>query len=237
MARPVVRSATGAVGCRMGVVYTPISFGDDALRVEGHGYESLFLLSLCEVAVDVVEDVGRVPVWVAACEGLCSVFRCVAGVLEQIVGLVHAVTDGNSCWVGAGPGGRCGEKPVRFVVGVPRHCGARIGALQTWGHPCVGLWWAVESVWWLAMGSSTSHGVVRALGSQAQHMRCMLWELWGTFGRSWAVMWCFGMRHFAPWRMTVVSDGLASFGASSRVSGGTRLVTGGTGSCFEPVGV
>ena len=37
----------------------------------------------------------------------------------------------------------------------------------------------------------------------------MLWESWGTFGRSRAVMWCFGMRHFAPWWMTVVSVGLA----------------------------
>ena len=41
---------------------------------------------------------------------------------------------------------------------------------------------------------------------------------------------------FAPWWMTVVCVRLASFGASSRVSGGTGPVTGGTGSCFEPVG-
>ena len=50
-------------------------------------------------------------------------------------------------------------------------------------------------------------------------------------------MWCFGMRHFVPWCMTVVCVGLASLGASSRVSSGTRPVTGGTGSCLEPVGV
>ena len=67
-------------------------------------------------------------------------------------------------------------------------------------------------------------------------MRGMLWESWGTRGMSRAVMWCFGMRHFALWSMTVVCVGLASFGASSRVSGGTGPVTGGTGSCFEPVG-
>ena len=42
------------------------------------------------------------------------------------------------------------------------------------------------------------HGVVGASGSQAQHVRGMLWESWGTFSRSQAVMWCFGMRHFAP---------------------------------------
>ena len=67
-------------------------------------------------------------------------------------------------------------------------------------------------------------------------MRGMLWESRGTFGRSGAVMWCFGMRHFALSWMTVVCVGLASFGASSRVSGGTGPVTGGKGSCLEPVG-
>ena len=36
--------------------------------------------------------------------------------------------------------------------------------------------------------------------------------------------------------MTVVCVGFASFGATSRVSGGTGPVTGGTGSCFDPVG-
>ena len=50
------------------------------------------------------------------------------------------------------------------------------------------------------------HGVVGAFGSQAQHVRGML---------------CVA---------------LASFGASSRVSLGTGPVTGGTGSCFGPVG-
>ena len=54
------------------------------------------------------------------------------------------------------------------------------------------------------MRCSTGHGVVGASGSQAQHVRGMLWESWGTRGRSRAVMWCFGMRHFAPWWMTVV---------------------------------
>ena len=79
--------------------------------------------------------------------------------------------------------------------------------------------------------------MVGALESQAQHVRGMCWESWGTAGRSRAVMWCFGMRHFAPWRMTVVCVGLTSFGASSRVSDGTGPVTGGTGLCFKPVGV
>ena len=87
------------------------------------------------------------------------------------------------------------------------------------------------------MRCNLSHGVVGASGSQTQHVLRTLWEYRGTLGRSRAVMWCFGMRHFAPWWMTVVFVGFASFGASSRVSGGTGPVTGGTGSCFEPVGV
>ena len=37
------------------------------------------------------------------------------------------------------------------------------------------------------------------------------------------------MRHFAPWWMTVVCMGLASFAASGRVSSGTVPVTGGNG--------
>ena len=40
----------------------PYSLGDDVFRLGGHCYESLFQLSLCEVGVDVVEDVGCV--WV-----------------------------------------------------------------------------------------------------------------------------------------------------------------------------
>ena len=68
--------------------------------------------------------------------------------------------------------------------------------------------------------------MVGASGSQAQHVRGMLWESWGTFGRPWAVIWCFGMRHFAPWWMTVVCVGLASSGASSRVSGRTGRLSG-----------
>ena len=91
-------------------------------------------------------------------------------------------------------------------------------------------------MWWRAMRCSTGHGVVGASGSQAQHVRGMLLESSETCGRSQAVMWCFGMRHFAPWWMTVVCVGFASFGASSRVNGGTGPVTGGTGSCFKPVG-
>ena len=78
----------------------------------------MFWLSMCGVTVDVVEDVGFVRVWVVACVGLCSVFRCVAGVVERIVRVlvlarsawfVHAVTDSDSCRAGAGPHGRCGQ--------------------------------------------------------------------------------------------------------------------------------
>ena len=85
------------------------------------------------------------------------------------------------------------------------------------------------------MRCSTGHDVVGASWSQAKHVRGMLWESWGTPSRSLAVMWRFGMRHFPPSWMTVVCVGLASFGASSRVSGGIGPVTGGRGSCSEPV--
>ena len=63
------------------------------VRSGGHGYECLFWLSLCEVGVDVVEDVGCVRVKVEAFEGLCSAFWCVAGVVERIVwadGVINA---------------------------------------------------------------------------------------------------------------------------------------------------
>ena len=91
-------------------------------------------------------------------------------------------------------------------------------------------------MWWRALRCTTCHGVVGASGSLAQHVSGMLWESWGTFRRSLAVMWCFGMRHFAPWWMTVVCVGLASFRASSSFSGGTGPATERTGLCFEPVG-
>ena len=76
--------------------------------------------------------------------------RCVAEVVERIVGVlvlarsawfVHAVTNGDPCRVGAGPRGRCGEEPFGCLVGVPRYCGVRVGAVGSWGYPCVGLWW------------------------------------------------------------------------------------------------
>ena len=146
------RREVGHRGCGLqdGDGVHPYCFGDDVFRMGGHGYESLFWLSLCEVGVDVVQDAGRVRVKVAACEGLSSVFRCVAGVVEPILrvlllacsaSLVHAVTDGDSCWVGAAPGGRCGEEPLGFVVGVPHHRRVRVGAVEPWGYPCVRLWW------------------------------------------------------------------------------------------------
>ena len=88
-----------------------------------------------------------------ACEGLCSVLRCVAGVVERIVGVVvlacsawfvHAVTNGDPCRVGAGPGGCSGEELFWCVVGVPRYRGVRFGAVEPWGYRCVGLWWWVD---------------------------------------------------------------------------------------------
>ena len=62
MARPVVRWATGVGGLQDGGGVYPYSFGDDVFRLGGQGYDSLLRLSLCEVGVDVVEDVGCV--WV-----------------------------------------------------------------------------------------------------------------------------------------------------------------------------
>ena len=78
----------------------------------------------------------------------CSGF--VARVVEQIVGVlllarsawfVHAVTDGDPCRVGAGPGGCSGEEPFGRLVGVPRYRGVGVGAVEPWGYPGVGLWW------------------------------------------------------------------------------------------------
>ena len=87
------------------------------------------------------------------------------------------------------------------------------------------------------MRCNTGQGFVSALGSQVQNVRGVCWESWGNAGRSLGDMWCFGMRHFAPWWMMVLCVVFASFEASSRVGGGTLPITGRTDSCFEPVGV
>ena len=71
MAKPVVRRATGVTGCSIGVAYAPIPLEMMGFRAGGHGYESLFQVSLCDVRVDVVVDVGCVQVQAFACEGLC----------------------------------------------------------------------------------------------------------------------------------------------------------------------
>ena len=85
-----------------------------------------------------------------ACEGLCSVLRRVAGVVERIAGVlvlarsarfVHAVANGDPCRVGTGPGERSGEEPFGCVVWVPRYRGVCVGAVEPWGYPCLGLWW------------------------------------------------------------------------------------------------
>ena len=58
------RGEVGYSGCGLqdrGGVH-PYSFGDDVFRLGGQGYESLLRLSLCELGVDVVEDVGCVRV-------------------------------------------------------------------------------------------------------------------------------------------------------------------------------
>ena len=62
--RSWTRCEVGHWGCGLqdGGGVHPYSFGDDVFRLGGHGYESLFRLSLCEVGVDVVEDVRCV--WV-----------------------------------------------------------------------------------------------------------------------------------------------------------------------------
>ena len=68
--------------------------------------------------------------------------RCVTRVVERIVKVlvlacpawfVHAVTDGDPCRVGMGPGGRSGEESLGCVVRVPRYgegsrrCGGTMG--------------------------------------------------------------------------------------------------------------
>ena len=58
----------------------------------------------------------------------------------------------------------------------------------------------------------------------------------GCLGHDMTISLISPQHQLAPWWMTVVCVGLASFGASSRVSGGTGPATGGAGSCFEPVG-
>ena len=75
--------------------------------------------------------------------------RCVAGVVEWIVGvlvlarsawLVHAVTDGDPCRVGAGA---CGVV-VKSHLGAWSGFHATVGLVSVrWnmGYPCVGLWW------------------------------------------------------------------------------------------------
>ena len=62
MARPVARWATGVVGCRMGVAYTPIPLEMMCFAWGDRAMSPLLRLSLCEVGVDVVEDVGCVGV-------------------------------------------------------------------------------------------------------------------------------------------------------------------------------
>ena len=68
--------------------------------------------------------------------------QCVAGVVERILGVlvlarsawfVHAVTHGDPCRVGAGPGGCSGEEPFGRVVGVPRYGGVGVGAVEVGG--------------------------------------------------------------------------------------------------------
>ena len=58
------RGEVGYWGCGLqdGGGVHPYSFGDDVFRLGGQGYESLLWLSLCEVGVEVVEDVGCVGV-------------------------------------------------------------------------------------------------------------------------------------------------------------------------------
>ena len=62
MARPVVRWATGVVGCRMGVAYTPIPLEMMCFAWGDRAMTPCSGCPLCEVGVDVVEDVGCV--WV-----------------------------------------------------------------------------------------------------------------------------------------------------------------------------
>ena len=84
------------------------------------------------------------------------------------------------------------------------------------------------------MRCNTGHGVVRALASRAHYVRGICWQSWRTTSTFWGVIWCFGMRHFTLWWMMVVCVGLTSFGANSRVSGGTLPVTGAQATALSP---
>ena len=74
------------------------------------------------------------------------------------------------------------------------------------------------------------HGVVGVFVSHPQQKRAACLKSQQTAGRLRGIMWCFGMRHFATWWVTVVWVGLASVEAYSRASGGKGPVTGGIGS-------
>ena len=77
------------------------------------------------------------------CSGVAGVVERIAGVLvlARSARFAHAVTDGDPCRVGAGPGGCRGEEPFGRVVRVPRYRGVGVGAVEPWGYPCVSLWW------------------------------------------------------------------------------------------------
>ena len=87
------------------------------------------------------------------------------------------------------------------------------------------------------MRFNAGHVMVGALGPRPKHVQGICLESWGTAGRSWGIMWCFGMRYFAPWQMMVVCSGFANLRANSSLSSRILPVSGGTGSYFEPTGV
>ena len=100
------------------------------------------------------------------------------------------------------------------------------GATHVYTCPCK---WVVGRVWWHAMRCNRGHSLVGTLGSQAQNVRGVPQESWRTAGRSWGII-----RVFVCATFPVVDDageGLASFGASSRGSGGTLPVASFLSAC------
>ena len=106
--------------------------------------------------------------------------RCVAGVVERIVGvlvlasstwLVHAVKDGDPCRVGAGPCGCSGEEPLAHAV-----CGA---SMCPWDMGRgVGARWGP-----LILSAMTSERIQRSEkgGEAGSDPRGHLWVTWGVY--------------------------------------------------------
>ena len=207
-----------------------------------------FLLSLCKVAVDVVEDVGCVRVEISAREGLRWVHWRVARVVELVVGVfvfarsawpVHAVADCDPDGVRGGAGRCRAEQPLGFMPLVPGYGGVGVDVLESRNKPCVVLLWQV----------GCGVGVVACLEVQYGPWCCgcagvtggtCVGPLLGVLGDCCQVLGHDVVFSYAPLYPVVDDSCLCRFDfiwSQCRVSWGPLHVTRGTGSCFQPVGV